>query len=117
MTLIWLACVTAAWTPATGPVVGYHTKLGDVAGADVYTNQAAVCLLNKYEEMPFRVQGFDAGGEVGPWSDPLMLARVHDFDADGISGKPDGVVGWPDWSRFIGSFGCSYRASGVAACP
>ena len=26
-TPIWLACVTATWTPASGPVVGYQVEV------------------------------------------------------------------------------------------
>ncbi len=117
-TLIWLACVGVAWTHATGDVVGYNTETSIVstsqvlATARVNTNQYRACAPMKYEPVAFRVQGFNAEGDTGPWSDPLVLARVHNFDPDG-----DGVIGWLDWVRFVGAFGCRYRASGLAVCP
>ena len=108
MTLIWLACVTAAWTPSDPPAVGYHVEVAGTVVADVNTNQYVVCVPEKYEELSLRVQGFNAAGAVSKWSEPLMLARVHHFDADG-----DGRAGWPDWGRFVQAFGCVYRADGA----
>ena len=115
-TLIWLACVTAAWTPASGPVDGYHTEVFIVETAEVIataavnTNQYRACAPRKYEPVALRVQAFNAEGDTGPWSGPLFLERIHDFDTG------DNIVGWPDWGRFIGAFGCRYRTSGVAGC-
>ena len=108
MTLIWLACVMTTWTPASGAPDGYHTELAGVPGPDVATNEYIVCIPEEYVPTELRVQGFNADGS-GPWSHPLLLKRVHDFDA----GEDDGVVGWPDFGKFITAFGDRYKPNGV----
>ena len=112
-TLIWLACVFVSWPSSSGPVAGYHAEVGGIRVDDVTTESAVACITSKYTPTTFRVQAFNAEGNYGPWSDPLTLERVHDFDADG-----SGTVGHPDFSYFTRSFGCRYLASGVAeSCP
>ena len=108
-TLIWLACVATAWTAASGPVVGYHVKLGEALQPDVAAVQSEVCIPEKYTPTELRVQGFDAAGNVGEWSDPFVLERVHDFDSDG-----DGILGIDDFARLYRDFGIRYLPSGVA---
>jgi hypothetical protein len=134
-TLIWLACVAIAWAPSDPPAVGYHVERAGVAVATVAANRYVICIPDKGVETEARVQGFNAAGSESPWSDPLVLERVHNFDADGsgVTGFPDlgrfvaafnttsadfdadgsGVVDFPDFGGFIGAFGYRYLASGL----
>jgi len=80
-----------------GSAAAFFTASGSGAtrGIGLAVAQALVCVPDKYAEAPVRVAAMDAEGNLGPWSDPLVLERVHDFDADG-----DGVVGWSDFGMF-----------------
>ena len=108
ITLIWIACVATTWTPSTGEPLGYHTEIAGVRGPDVETNRYVVCLPEKRVPTALRVQGFNATG-AGPWSDPLTLERVHDFDHTG-----DGSVGMADFGACVGAYGCRYLPGGLA---
>jgi hypothetical protein len=111
-TLIHLACITAAWTLAPGPVAGYRVFIDGLSEMDVAVAQAVVCIPQTYTPTPVTVAGFDADGNLGPVSDPLVLQRVHSFDANA-----DGVISIIDFGAFAQQFGQCYAESGlVGAC-
>ena len=107
-TLIWLTCVAVSWSASVGPVAGYHVEVDGIM-QDVSTTRAVACVPKTYAPTIVRVQAFDAEGNVGPWSDPLTLERVHNFDSSG-----DGVVGYADFGRLQSHFGITYQPSGLA---
>jgi hypothetical protein len=110
-TLIWLTCVAVSWSASVGPVAGYHVEVDGIV-QDVSTERAVACVPDTYTPMIVRVQGFDAAGIVGPWSDPLTLERIHNFDSSG-----DGVVGYADFGRLQSHFGIRHHPSGIAERP
>jgi hypothetical protein len=107
-TYIWTPCVDIRWAPASGAVVGYH--LDDTSGTlrDVTATEAEACISSTDTPVTFFVRAFDAEGVTGPWSDPLTVARVHNFDSDG-----DGLVGFPDFGQCIGQYGWEYGETGI----
>jgi hypothetical protein len=112
-TLIHLACITAAWAAAPGPVVRYRVFINGLSEMDVAVAQAVVCIPEVYVATPVTVAAFDHDGNLGPVSDPLVLERVHSFDANG-----DGVISIIDFGAFRQQFGLCYAESGlVAGCP
>jgi hypothetical protein len=142
-TLIWAQCVATTWAllfdpevgPTSGKVDGYHVELAGHLVGDVQDRFYTACLPVKYFEVTMRVQGFNATND-GPWSHPMTLERIHNFDdGSGAVGFPDfgrfirsfgttnpdhdaddnGLVNFIDFGRFIGAFGCRHRPSGVAA--
>lgn len=74
---------------------------------DVPGDASEVCLSEKYLPTTVRVRGFSVIG-YGPWSDPLLLTLVHNFDVD------DGVLGLDDFGRLFRDFGMKYKPSGIA---
>ncbi len=140
-TLIWLACIQTAWPlfldpadSAGGVADGYHTEVAGILQHDVATNQYVACVPQKYTLTALRVQGFNASS-TSPWSNPLMLVRVHRFTRPGrtVTGFPefgafvgafntddaandangDGLVTFGDFGRFFDAFGCRYLESGL----
>ena len=107
-TLIWLACIPVFWGSASGRIDGYHVEVSGNLMSDVTTVRVDLCLNEKYIGAPIRVQAF-RGSKVGPWSDPLTVERVHDFDADG-----NGALGLGDFGLLNTDFEMRYLPSGVA---
>jgi len=143
VTLVW-ACVLISWSSPGGEFAGYYVGVDGVGIAAVLRtggrvrNEWEFCPIEKYHAFELRIAAYPQSGNHGPWSDPLFVQRIHNFDANGSgatdggdfgafvnawgSSAPafdadgDGVVGGGDWSAFVTAFGCEYLESGIAVC-